>query len=75
MSPPMVYCHGLSVWGGATIKPITFFNELDSLSHETERHTHQDAYMAALDAASVKGNIQPFAEFVGNCVREQQTKR
>ena len=31
----------------------------------------RDEYMNALEEASVKGNIQPFAEFVGNCVRKQ----
>lgn len=31
----------------------------------------RDDYIAALEEASVKGNMQPFAEFVGNCVRQQ----
>lgn len=37
------------------------------------RVTTRDEYMAALEEASVKGNIQPFAEFIGNCVRQQLT--
>ncbi|MDP2828470.1 MAG: Fic family protein [Sulfuricellaceae bacterium] len=35
------------------------------------RVTTRDEYMNALEDASVKGNIQPFAEFIGNCVRKQ----
>lgn len=35
--------------------------------------TTRDVYMAALESASANGDVLPFAEFVGNCVR-QQTK-
>jgi hypothetical protein len=35
------------------------------------RVTTRDEYMNALEEASVKGNIQPFAELIGNCVGKQ----
>ena len=39
------------------------------------RVTTRDEYMNALEDASVKGNIQPFAEFIGNCVRKQLARQ
>jgi Fic family protein len=33
--------------------------------------TARDEYMHALEEASVKENIQPFAKFIGHCVRKQ----
>ncbi|MFZ4537516.1 Fic family protein [Propionivibrio sp.] len=36
--------------------------------------TDRNSYMLALEQASVHGNIIPFSEFVGNCVKQQMEK-